>query len=213
MHTEGSIIFADTKVFDKRRQVRERWRWQTAKELLDLAQREPSSSSISAIFMPFEYGQPTRAISLNVELLHNLVFDDETTVENTVTRVVNANPGVEARRFRDICSNACRSYTELPRSCWLIWSLQGTGWLNARSTWQGTRWLTTSPTKSDGHRSKPSFEPSRSAYSKVLQPKNCVQCYVGPLGPHHGQHLENVAGHQSRGTHAGAPSAILLLTF
>ena len=35
MHTEGSIIFADTKVFDKRRQVRERWRWQTAKELLE----------------------------------------------------------------------------------------------------------------------------------------------------------------------------------
>ena len=50
--------------------------------------------------MPFEYGQPTRQISLNIELLHNLVFDDEATVENTVAQVVNANPGVEARRFR-----------------------------------------------------------------------------------------------------------------
>ncbi|WP_461324327.1 DEAD/DEAH box helicase [Bradyrhizobium diazoefficiens] len=100
MHTEGSVIFADTKVFDKKRQVRERWRWRTAKELLDVANSEPSSSSISAIFQPFEYGQPTRQISLNVELLHNLVFDDETTVEANVTRIVNENPGVDARRFR-----------------------------------------------------------------------------------------------------------------
>jgi superfamily II DNA/RNA helicase len=100
MHTEGSILFADTKVFDKRRQVRERWRWRTAKELLDFANSEPSSSSISAIFEPFEYGQPTRQISLNVELLHTLVFDDETTVEASVAGVVNDNPGVDARRFR-----------------------------------------------------------------------------------------------------------------
>ncbi len=100
MHTEGSIIFADTKVFDKRRQVRERWRWQTAKELLDVSNSEPSSSSISEIFEPFEYGQPTRQISLSVDLLHTLVFDHETTIEATVAQVVNANPGVDARRFR-----------------------------------------------------------------------------------------------------------------
>jgi superfamily II DNA/RNA helicase len=100
MHTEGSIIFADTKVFDKRRQVRDRWRWQTAKELLDASNSEPSSSSISAIFQPFEFGQPTQAIALNVELLHTLLFDDETTVEASVTQTVASNPGVDARRFR-----------------------------------------------------------------------------------------------------------------
>ena len=100
MHTEGSIIFADTKVFDKKRQVRERWRWRTAKELLDFANSEPSSSSISAIFQPFEFGQPTRTITIDVNLLHTLVFDDEMTVESNVAQVVDANPGVDARRFR-----------------------------------------------------------------------------------------------------------------
>ncbi|MEH2566744.1 helicase [Bradyrhizobium sp. AZCC 2289] len=100
MHTEGSILFADTKVFDKRRQVRERWRWRTAKELLDFANSEPSTSSISAIFEPFEYGQPTRTITLDVNLLHNLLFDDESTVEFNVTQIVAANPGVDASRFR-----------------------------------------------------------------------------------------------------------------
>jgi POLQ-like helicase len=73
MHTEGSIIFADTKVFDKRRQVRERWRWRTAKELLDSANSEPSGSSISAIFQPFEFGQPTRTITIDVNLQNNCV--------------------------------------------------------------------------------------------------------------------------------------------
>lgn len=100
MHTEGSIILADTKVFDKRRHVRDRWRWRTAKELLDVSNSEPSNSSISKIFEPFEYGQPPRQISLNVELLHTLVFDDETTVEASVTQTVTASPGVDARRFR-----------------------------------------------------------------------------------------------------------------
>jgi hypothetical protein len=100
MHTEGSIIFADTKVFDKRRQFRERWRWRTAKELLDASNSEPSSSRISAIFQPFEFGQPTRQITLNIALLHTLIFDDETTVEATVAAAVSANPGLDARRFR-----------------------------------------------------------------------------------------------------------------
>jgi hypothetical protein len=100
MHTEGSIIFADTKVFDKRRQVRERWRWQTAKELLDAANSEPSSSSISAIFQPFEFGQPTRIITPNIDSLHTFVFDDETAVDATVDQAVAANPGLDARRFR-----------------------------------------------------------------------------------------------------------------
>jgi superfamily II DNA/RNA helicase len=100
MHTEGSIIFADTKVFDKRRQVRERWRWRTAKELLDASNSEPSRSSLSAIFQTFEFGQPTRTIALNTDLLHTLLFDDETAVDATVAQAVEANPGLDARRFR-----------------------------------------------------------------------------------------------------------------
>lgn len=100
MHTEGSIIFSDPKVFDKKRQIRERWRWRTAKELLDPSNSEPSSSSISAIFQPFEFGQPTKQIAPNINQLHTLVFDDETTVEATVAAATSANPGLDAQRFR-----------------------------------------------------------------------------------------------------------------
>ena len=42
----------------------------------------------------------TRAITLNIDLLLTLVFDDETAVDATVTQAVAANPGLDARRFR-----------------------------------------------------------------------------------------------------------------
>ena len=35
MHTEGSILFADPNVYDKRYDRDERWRWGQVKELLD----------------------------------------------------------------------------------------------------------------------------------------------------------------------------------
>lgn len=109
MHTEGSIIFADTKVFDKRRQARERWRWQTAKELLDASNSEPSSSSISDMFKPFEFGQPTRTITLNFDSLPALVFDDEAAVDESVTEAVAANPGLDARRYRRYLQDRVRA--------------------------------------------------------------------------------------------------------
>jgi hypothetical protein len=96
MHTEGSIIFADTKVFDKKYDVKERWRWSTAKNLLDPSNAEPSGSSISAIFTPFSYGRRGQIITVNVELLHNLVFDDETTVDASMTSIVDGTPGSRA---------------------------------------------------------------------------------------------------------------------
>lgn len=100
MHTEGSIIFSDTKVFDRRRQFRERWRWQTAKELLDPSNAEPSSSSISDMFDRFEFGKPTQSIGFNSDMLHTLVFNDEAVVEATVNRALAVHPGLDTRRFR-----------------------------------------------------------------------------------------------------------------
>ncbi|CAM5771848.1 hypothetical protein LMIY3S_03646 [Labrys miyagiensis] len=101
MHTEGSIIFADSKVFDKRRDRRERWRWRVAKELLNPANSEPSSSSISTIFLPFEFGEPPRSLTLTADLLHNLVFEDEVQVEGTVAAMIAQEPSIDGRKFRN----------------------------------------------------------------------------------------------------------------
>jgi hypothetical protein len=100
MHTEGSVIFADTRVFDKKLHSRDRWRWRAAKELLDHSNSEPSASSISAIFDAFAYGDPTRLISLDLGTLHDLVFDDDTAVEAMVQQIAGVNPGLDPGRFR-----------------------------------------------------------------------------------------------------------------
>ncbi len=49
MHTEGSILFADPIVYDKRRNRNDGWRWDIVKELLDPAKSEECASSLSQL--------------------------------------------------------------------------------------------------------------------------------------------------------------------
>lgn len=101
MHAEGSVIFADNAVFDKKAQRRERWRWLGAKELLDAANSEPSASSISEIFQPFVYGRlPGQSVSVDVGQLHQLLFsDDEQTLNALAQAARTADPNVKVRDF------------------------------------------------------------------------------------------------------------------
>lgn len=46
MHTEGSILFADPIVYDKRRHQKDGWRWDIVKELLDPTKSEECASSL-----------------------------------------------------------------------------------------------------------------------------------------------------------------------
>lgn len=66
MHTEGSILFADTEIFDKRKTEDEDWRWQGIKEILDSDNSEPCGSSLLAIFEPIVSGNGTTSLPLNL---------------------------------------------------------------------------------------------------------------------------------------------------
>lgn len=46
MHTEGSILFSDPIVYDKRRNRKDGWRWDIVKELLDPTKSEECASSL-----------------------------------------------------------------------------------------------------------------------------------------------------------------------
>lgn len=46
MHTEGSILFADPIVYDKRHNLKDGWRWDMVKELLDPTKSEECASSL-----------------------------------------------------------------------------------------------------------------------------------------------------------------------
>ncbi|WP_338454641.1 DEAD/DEAH box helicase [uncultured Alteromonas sp.] len=50
MHTEGSILFADPLIYDKRKVRRDKWRWEQVKELLEPSNSEPCISNLLSIF-------------------------------------------------------------------------------------------------------------------------------------------------------------------
>jgi hypothetical protein len=52
MHTEGSIIFADVELFDKKRDSNENWKWEQAKKMLNPINSEPCGSTLLSILDP-----------------------------------------------------------------------------------------------------------------------------------------------------------------
>jgi POLQ-like helicase len=52
-HTEGSVIFTDTELFDKKRST-QRWQWENMQAMLDPAQSEHCSSSLLSLVKPFD---------------------------------------------------------------------------------------------------------------------------------------------------------------
>jgi POLQ-like helicase len=52
MYTEGSILFADPIVYDKRNTYEDSWRWQQVKNLLEVNNSEPCISALATIFDP-----------------------------------------------------------------------------------------------------------------------------------------------------------------
>jgi len=54
MHTEGSILFADPVIYDKRKAHNDKWRWEQVKELLEPRNSEPCISNLLSIFEPIK---------------------------------------------------------------------------------------------------------------------------------------------------------------
>ena len=54
LHTEGSILFSDPMVYDKKNVYRGKWRWEQVKELLEPQNSEPCISNLLSFFDPFK---------------------------------------------------------------------------------------------------------------------------------------------------------------
>ena len=52
MYTEGSILFADPVIYDKRKARSDKWRWEQMKNLLEPRNSEPCISNLLSIFEP-----------------------------------------------------------------------------------------------------------------------------------------------------------------
>lgn len=78
MHTEGSILFADSEVYDKRRSRYDGWRWDHVKELLDPKNSEPCVSTLLSIFDPIYSDTGNAFVKFDLlEFLKNYLKDDE----------------------------------------------------------------------------------------------------------------------------------------
>lgn len=69
-YTEGSIIFANNKLYDKKRS--EKWKWDDTKELLNPINSEASNSSLLSIFDPIKNNDGNPIAVVNLEMLLEL---------------------------------------------------------------------------------------------------------------------------------------------
>ena len=64
MHTEGSILFADPAIYDKRKARNDKWRWNQVKELLEPHNSEPCISNLLSIFDPIKSDNKKHTITM-----------------------------------------------------------------------------------------------------------------------------------------------------
>jgi len=88
MHTEGSIIFADPKVFDKRFSRSDRWRWEQSIDLLNPGKTEPCGSSLLTIFQPFESDDRKFCVEVNPSAFVQTYISGKAQLEAFIDEIV-----------------------------------------------------------------------------------------------------------------------------
>lgn len=74
MHTEGSILFADPRVYDEQSSQKGKWRWSRIQELLRPELAEPCASSLLTVFRPIESDNRRWQKDIDpVELAHEFI--------------------------------------------------------------------------------------------------------------------------------------------
>lgn len=76
MHTEGSILFADPVIFDKRATRNDKWRWDQVKELLEPRNSEPCISNLLSIFDPIKSDDEKYTITMEALDFAKAYIDD-----------------------------------------------------------------------------------------------------------------------------------------
>lgn len=107
MHTEGSVIFSAPSIYDRRNNRDERWRWNSAKNLLDPTRAEPSRSSILDLFNEYEQ-TPTLKLTLPIGWL-NLAFATHANIDAAVASVKQQFAWVDVDRFKTFVADRARA--------------------------------------------------------------------------------------------------------
>lgn len=87
MHTEGSILFADPTIYDKRMAVNDKWRWDQVKELLEPRNSEPCISNLLSIFDPIKSDDEKYTITMEDLDFAKAYIDDPDEVANLAAEI------------------------------------------------------------------------------------------------------------------------------
>ncbi|CAM4160439.1 DEAD/DEAH box helicase [Bacillus paranthracis] len=90
MHTEGSVIFADPSIYDKRNSQNNKWRWRQVKNLLDPNNSEPVESSLLKIFDPLCSDDRKTTYNINYIRLFEIYLEDPDKIFNVLEKIAKA---------------------------------------------------------------------------------------------------------------------------
>lgn len=92
MHTEGLVIFSDPKVYDKRLQRTESWKFNSSVELLSPDRSENTTSSLLGLLGPLRSSDGKAVLQLTADALCRLFLSDEGMWLPWANEIVRLNP-------------------------------------------------------------------------------------------------------------------------
>jgi POLQ-like helicase len=96
MHTEGSILFADPEVYDRRYSSDGRWQWRQVKDLLSPDKSEQCVSSLLSLFSPLTIAKGRQVLQIDWLQHIRIYVEASESLDSITTRIVSeyGNRGV-----------------------------------------------------------------------------------------------------------------------
>jgi POLQ-like helicase len=91
IHTEGSIIFADPKIYDQRNNQSQNWRWKKVKDLLEENKSEPCISTLDSLFEPLKSDNGRYDIQMDPLAILSMYVDDKKRFNNLANELEQDN--------------------------------------------------------------------------------------------------------------------------
>jgi POLQ-like helicase len=91
MHTEGSILFADPKIYDKRKVLAEKWRWEQMKTFLVPGNSEPCISTLLSLFEPIKSDDDIHYLIMESLDFVQAYLDDPDDASTCAARIADAH--------------------------------------------------------------------------------------------------------------------------
>jgi replicative superfamily II helicase len=91
MHTEGSILFANPEIYDRKDTFGGKWLWKKSQELLNPEKSEPCSSELLTIFEPLKSTDRKNKIHLKTNDFVKRYLDSPDLIDNLIDKILQDN--------------------------------------------------------------------------------------------------------------------------